>query len=177
MAIAQDGETVPQRRLTPRLIIGALLLAVVVAVLWGPNTYHVPVATIRAACIANLREQDQATLLYAGDHDGVGPPTAWMDALLPSLKDNEDLLHCPAAQKADRSAYGYVFNSELVGRQLTTVKKGATTPLIFDSTSTGRNAVGGIDTLPDPPRHGGTNSIAYADGHASSKRSGSGTER
>jgi prepilin-type processing-associated H-X9-DG protein len=35
----------------------------------------------------------------------------------------------------------------------------------FDSTILTRNATGPTSTLPNPPRYGKNNTIAYADGH------------
>jgi len=51
-----------------------------------------------------------------------------------------------------------------VGKQIGSPQDNATI-LLFDSTLTKRNAVGGLDTQPKPGRHEGRNGFAFADGH------------
>ena len=62
----------------------------------------------------------------------------------------------------------------LSSKQTSTIKDPAKMPLVFDSNLRGRNAAGGLDSLPTPARHGSPwpygdkrphNNIAYADGH------------
>ena len=156
------------RRMTPFQVTVTLLLVLVVlaAVYMGSwGSYGAPVSARRAACLSNLKQDAQAALLYSEDHDGVCPPAAWMDAIEPHLKTPE-LLHCPGVRRENDSVFGYALHARMVGGNLDDVKQPETTPLIFDSTLLTRNAVGTLATLPAPPRHGGSNCIAYADGHA-----------
>lgn len=173
MITKANNEGVQRRRLTPIQAVGALLLILPVYVglaMWDAAGYRVPEAAFRAACLSNLKEDAQAALLYAEDRDGVGPPAAWMDALKPELERGDATLHCVKAEKADKSAYGYAFSSEFVGRHLSSTSRAEKAPLIFDSVLMRRNSVGGLSTLPSPPRHGGSNCIAYTDGHAAAVR-------
>lgn len=95
-----------------------------------------------------------------------------MDALEPNMKKGEQTFHCHEVEKADTSVYGYAYSSSLIGRDLRGMRDAKSAALIFDSTLLRRNAVGTLATLPDPPRHGGSNCIAYADGHAVAIRPG-----
>ena len=73
----------------------------------------------------------------------------------------------------DENEFGYAFRGRLSGRKLAMVVDAERVALIFDSTDTNWNANGGLDLLPDLGRYsashgGGINSIAFADGHATS---------
>ena len=100
---------------------------------------------------------------YMVDNDDVLPLSqTWMDALAPYVR-NEALYSSPALESR-APAYGYAFNSAIAGHGYAEFPA-ATTVSIFDSTVIARNATAPISTLPDPPRYGVSNTIAYLDGH------------
>ena len=139
------------------VIVGIILI--VGAVLW-PVTGGTPVpkATI---CRSNVKQSALGLLMYSYDADDRFPPRdLWMDASLPYVK-SETNWHCPSVPKG---AYGYAFNGALSLAK--PPKDPAKTPLVYDSVNPIRNASDRVTSLPLPGRHGGGNSIAYADGHA-----------
>jgi len=100
---------------------------------------------------------------YMVDNDDVLPLSqTWMDALAPYVR-NEALYSSPALESR-APAYGYAFNSAIAGHGYAEFSA-ATTISIFDSTVIARNATAPISTLPDRPRYGVSNTIAYLDGH------------
>jgi prepilin-type processing-associated H-X9-DG protein len=140
----------------------ALIIAALVFVLvpwrfnnrkeWGPP------------CISNLKQSTISLGMYAADHDDLLPPSAWMDVGKPYVK-NDDIHRCP--QCPVEGGYGHAMHEAMLGQRVFQARDAATI-LLFDSTLTQRNALGGLDTLPDPPRHGDKNGIAFADGHVKS---------
>lgn len=114
----------------------------------------------------NLKQLALGTLMYAGDYDDVGPlPHAWMDELLPYVK-NPNLFHSPAVWKyEDPNVYGYAMNVDVAGMNFAAFANPATEIALFDSTDLARNATEPISTLPKTPRYGTNNTIAYLDGH------------
>ena len=83
-----------------------------------------------------------------------------MDASLPYVKA-ETNWHCPSVPKG---MYGVAFNAAL--SRAKPPKDPAKTPLVYDSVNPIRNASDQVTSLPSPGRHGGKNTIAYADGGA-----------
>jgi prepilin-type processing-associated H-X9-DG protein len=155
-------------------VVGCVTAAAILV--WGSVfTFYTFMATVKAAlsqsCVINLQELSQGMLQYSVDNDGYLPPSnAWHD-LEPT--DRAKDLGCPEWGGADESS-GYAMLAALSSKQTSTIKSPATMPMIFDSNLTGRNAAGGIDNLPNPPRHGTSwpfggqsprNNVAYADGH------------
>jgi hypothetical protein len=179
----ENGEkkgSVLLRRLTPMQagVTLALVMAIVLALYVRAYTsYRVPRAALKAACISNLKQNCQAALAYAADNDGVGPPAAWMDVLEPRMKSKDGTFHCPVAREAERSAYGYAYNVALVSKLLAETEAKESTPLIFDSMLVARNAVSSPKNLPNPPRHGETNCVGFADGHAKAVKAAVGAVR
>ena len=113
----------------------------------------------RSDCSHYMRQMGETMSLYAADFDDHLPPADWMDSTYRHMP-REKFLHCPAVGTDE---YGYALNDELVGRSRSEIKD-ANTPMVFDSTLTGRNAVGELDTLPNPGRHLKTNHLVTVDG-------------
>ena len=112
-------------------------------------------------CLSNVKQSALGLLQYTADADDRFPPRdLWMDATLPYVK-SEANWHCPSVPKG---AYGYAFNAAL--SRAKPPKDPAKTPLVYDSVSPIRNASDPVTSLPLPGRHGGKNTIAYADGAA-----------
>ena len=89
-----------------------------------------------------------------------------MDAIYPYHK-NEWIERCPTFVKdkeVPKNLYGYAMNQAMSGAK--PPPNPDTVPLIFESVNLARNASGTLDSLPNPGRHDGKNSIGYADGHA-----------
>lgn len=111
-----------------------------------------------------LKQCDLGMLMYANDYDEALPLNKkWMDELVPYTK-NDTLFHSPAIGDTG-SEYGYAFNTDLAGKNFTSIASPATELQLFDSTDLTRNATDTIATLPYPPRYGSNNTLAYADGH------------
>ncbi len=126
------------------------------------------------ACRRNLQEIGTALAKYSLEHMGRVPSAKWMDDLKPYVS-NEDVFYCPAVGDVKKGVYGYAMNEEFVGSLMPRVPSDV--PLFFDSTLTGRNAVGSLATLPEPGRHlyqrdGGSefdrweNNVAFVQGSA-----------
>jgi prepilin-type processing-associated H-X9-DG protein len=114
---------------------------------------------------SNLKQVDVGMLIYSNDYDSVAPlANEWMDELEPYLK-NDALYHSPAVVLKNAANYGYAFNSAVAAQNLPNLTSPATTLSFFDSTVLSRNATALTSTLPNPPRYGKVNTLAYADGH------------
>ena len=152
----------------PWTIVGSVLILSVVA--------HVAFTSVRAgggpsthrACISNLKQIALSLTMYTVENDDRFPGRdTWMDATSGYIK-NDAVLHCPDVMDEASTMYGYAFNGKLSFAPIP--KSGADqVPLVFDSVNLGRNASGGLDSMPNPPRLGGGN-IGYADGHVKAKR-------
>lgn len=152
----------------PWTIVGSVLILGVVA--------HVAFTSVRAgggpsphrACISNLKQLALGVTMYTVDNDDRFPGRdVWMDATSSYIK-NDAVFHCPDVVDESNSTYGYAFDGKLSFAAMP--KEGADkAPLVFDSVNLGRNASGGLDSMPNPPRPGGGN-VGYADGHVKTKR-------
>lgn len=103
----------------------------------------------------------QAALLYQVD-DNLKPP--------PKVRDVQDPMFvsrmpsCPTlVGEGKPRGFGYAMNIALSGKRET---ESPTTPLVFESSDLARNVSGTLADLPNPPRHGHQNVIAYEDAHA-----------
>jgi prepilin-type processing-associated H-X9-DG protein len=117
--------------------------------------------------LCNGPQNGAAMLMYTQDYDQTLPPAnRWMDALVIYTK-NEKALRCLSVKSKGREkGYGYTFNSDLDTFATTKIATPQTTGMLFDSDINGRNStVKGFISLM-PARHGKTNNVAYADGHA-----------
>ena len=89
----------------------------------------------RTACFSNLADISGAMQLYAADYDRL-PPKAWTDPLADYVYGPESFA-CPALEQA----FGYTFNSSLVGKPLASIKNPESTPMVFDGPG-GKDSVG-----------------------------------
>jgi len=127
----------------------------------GPNP--------RTRCLSNIKQITLAFIMYADDYDSHLPDAAsWTDRLGLYTK-NQDIFHDTLAEIRPPDC-GYAFRSSASKLNINTLKAPATFALDFDSDLLGRNASSDLSTLPRPGRHGGQDSIGYADGHAKSVR-------
>ena len=115
------------------------------------------------SCLSNEKQISLGLLMYSQDYDEKFPPAkSWIDKNQPYVK-NDSLYHCPNA-----SVFGYAFNKDLSGLPLAKISSPQTTIFIYDSSTLSKNATDSVTSLPSPPRHGRTNNVSYADGHAMS---------
>ena len=146
-------------------VVVLLLAALLLAVLWPITTDQRPARPV-TRCMSQVRQMDLAVLMYAADSDERLPPaSSWIGLTLKYLKD-EALYHDP--EVPGPNAYGYAFRDSGSLIKWSKVRDPAAFPVIFDSTVLGRNAHSELETLPNPGRHNGRNSIGYLDGHAKS---------
>jgi prepilin-type processing-associated H-X9-DG protein len=124
------------------------------------------------SCPENLKHLYAALAEYASDWDGLPPAKAWMDCIdtdeFATVKAHPEWLRCPEAPAS--AGFGYAMNRSAVsgklgGKALNALPNAAKTPLLYDSSDTGRNASDAFTSLPKPGRHRGKNYILYLDGH------------
>lgn len=113
-----------------------------------------------------LKQAILGTLMYASDYDDYAPlANRWMDEVYPYTRTDSVFRSPLVEQQGSRNAYGYALNSAVAGQYLPSLLSPSTTMTLFDSTVTTRNATAMTKTLPQPPRYGANNTIAFADGH------------
>jgi prepilin-type processing-associated H-X9-DG protein len=123
-------------------------------------------AMARADCLNHLKTMAISFQFYANDHDDRLPPRdEWLTQLEP-YTEYPATPHCTVVKDPD--LYGYSFNSGLEFARQSTIKAPQSTPLIYDSENLARNASDPFASLPTRGRHGGSNNVCYADGHARS---------
>jgi prepilin-type processing-associated H-X9-DG protein len=173
--------TPPRRRNSlPWILVGVLgggccLVIIVFAAILFPVFQTARTAAQGAVqdtlCIENLRKLGLASIMYSSDNNDILPHAVnWTGLLSPYLLRDQGPLNCPAvARGGEPNGYGYAFNIELAGKPIARIQAPEGTPVIFDSILVDRDAASGLETLPDPPRHGnGTaNNAAFADGSVS----------
>jgi len=102
--------------------------------------------------------------MYADDNDGHFPTAwSWMNRIFDYTK-NESL--CRDYEGVSKGGYGYAFRSSASSLSEADIASPPHFVLIFDSILTDRNASSEPWSLPNPGRHHGLDSIAFADGHA-----------
>jgi hypothetical protein len=116
------------------------------------------------ACLSNLKQLAAAQAMYALDWDGRLPPAnAWMDAIEP-LPKSKDIFYNPRVRPRSPDAYGYAMNIYCSGIDVNKEADPSGTVLLFESLLLARNACSGFYGLPDPPRNGEANCVAFLDG-------------
>jgi prepilin-type processing-associated H-X9-DG protein len=131
------------------------------------------------SCRSRLHQLTASLIMYSGDNDDRLPPRdAWMDAAVQAHNDavkhgprlSEEQFRCDVVVRAEMPGIGYAFNSLLDGKKYSEITDSAKTILLYDSINFGRNASDPLLSLPKPGRHGGHNTVAYADGHTASEK-------
>jgi hypothetical protein len=120
--------------------------------------------------VSRLKQCGLSLAMYAGDFDDRLPlADTWMDAAYPYSKSNE-IYKDPTVHDSKPDDYGYAHFLPLSGRDVAKLAEPEAVPLLFQSTLLVRNATGGLDTLPNPPRvqpRSGVqkNHVAFLDTH------------
>jgi Protein of unknown function (DUF1559). len=166
-------------KIIPLVLVGCGCLGFVGFVLLGavllPVISQARAAAQQKTCITNLKQQSLALMMYAQDSDECFPPAKrWMDLADPYLRD-EQPLHCPTVSAGNPSAFGYAYYVRASEVPLASIEFPQSTPLVFDSTSLGRNSsdTGGSFAV-SPPRHPGPRgrgrgaNLAFMDGSVGS---------
>lgn len=121
-------------------------------------------ATPATACLSNVKQLATALIIYTSDYDDRLPNRdRWMDAISHITK-NPRVFIDPEIKTEEQ--YGYAFDSHLSNRNVNSFKKPEQHSMLYDSINLARNASDPFNSLPNPGRHKGKNSIAYLDGHA-----------
>lgn len=123
---------------------------------------------IAIACEVNEKNLASGCLEYAADHDDVLPDNRWVDECEEYVWHPE-LYWCPLVGKRQ---FGYAMNSALRGARSQSFSDPAKQPAIFDSAALGRNVIGTLALLPDPPRHMGFNNVTFLDLHSERRKGG-----
>lgn len=129
-------------------------------------------ASKSTTCASNLKTRVRGLLICADDHDGLFPPgDQWVEASSPrQWGDRRMDQGCLCARSL---AFGYAMSSDVVDRPVWSIVDPAKSALAFDSSLPGSSPIGDLDSLPDPPRHGGLplfggvelhNNVVFADG-------------
>lgn len=110
----------------------------------------------RRGTISNLKQLSLGLVMYAGDYDERFPLVdTWMDAT-DQYTRGEPVLIDPALFEANKprvpGIYGFAFYKPLCALDAYYIENQDEVPLVFQSTLLHRNATGGLDTLPNPPR-------------------------
>ncbi|MBC8065234.1 MAG: hypothetical protein H7Y17_10415 [Chlorobia bacterium] len=144
---------------------------VVLAAILFPVFSQAKLAAKQSQSLSNVKQSSLAAIMYASDYDEKMPPAEkWID-LTEVYARNPAIYHSPASEGPPNERYGYAFRAELSRKDTKKILDPQRWAMIFDSTKTGRNAVGGLDTLPSPPRFSGAsssgkNTVGFLDGHA-----------
>jgi prepilin-type processing-associated H-X9-DG protein len=119
----------------------------------------------RLTCLSRVKQITLGHMIYASDHDDrLTLASTWEDGVEPYVKQR---FSCP---EAPGKRYGYAMLDNLSAAKLTAMKKPAAVPLTIESAACIPNAHGDERLIPNPGRHGGSNTVGYADGHAKSVR-------
>jgi hypothetical protein len=126
----------------------------------------------KATCQSNISGLAFALYMYAKDYDGyLPPPERWIDALGPEHLGSHHILTCVNVGRTP----AFALNSALKGMRLKDIKNPSKVVLVFECRP-GANMHGGMEILPEKPRHMGGDNIAFADEHVEwVKRSDAGT--
>lgn len=115
---------------------------------------------LATASLSNLREIALAGMIFANDHDGRLPQAdTWMDDLAPYVR-SEQVFKSPLAPDLE---WGYAMNEALAGMDVYDLYYPTQVVLFFESDLGTRNAAGGLEAVPDPPRNELGNAFAFAD--------------
>lgn len=152
---------------------GMCLIVMVFAVLLMPVFMRAKNDAQVRGCAGNARQLGIAMNLYAGENDDTLPLDNWTDSLR-QYEDDSLVYSCPVQRRMDPETFGYAFFKPVVGKKLSDIGSPNTTPLVFDSTNTAKNAVADTDTMPKPGRHdnGNANVVCFVNGSTRTVRVG-----
>lgn len=146
--------------------LGFVVIPAILAAILFPVFSQAREAARSASCMSNEKQMSLGLLMYAQDYDQKLPPsTQWMALESPYIK-NDSVYHCPSLHADGPTAYGYAMYSPLSGTLTTDVANPQQVPLLFDSSNLAYNATDTGTSFANPPRHRGSNNVAYLDGHA-----------
>jgi hypothetical protein len=142
-------------------ILGAILLPVFV---------QGRAAAQKASCMASIRQESLAMLMYASDDNGKLPyAKEWETAAMPYLRRPEHV-RCPLVPRST-DASGFAFNSDLSHKPIPKM----ISPLIFETGDLKRNSFAKYAKTSSPNRHRGRDgsgpfvlgrNVAFTDGSA-----------
>lgn len=146
--------------------MAGFILMVLGAILFPVYACACTKASPRRACLSQVKQLATALIIYTSDYDERLPNRdSWIDATHDYIKDAR--LYVDPEIKA-KGQHGYSFDSRLSNRDQSLVKQPDQHPLVYDSINLARNASDPFNSLPNPGRHEGRNSIGYLDGHVKS---------
>lgn len=128
------------------------------------------------ACLDNLKQLGAAFALYLDANGAYPPADKWMDEITLYLRagdlpkeEQEKKLRCPDLPYHP-DTYGYALFRSLSGKWADEIPEPEKQVVVFDSSNLSRNANDDLESLPNPPRHGGNNAL-YADGRSAPVKS------
>ncbi|MEZ0326892.1 MAG: hypothetical protein ACAH95_13410 [Fimbriimonas sp.] len=139
---------------------GALVLPAVLLPMFVQSRYPAR----KVDCLSNIRQTAAAQLLYAAEFDETLPPLkTWVTASIP-YASSTSVYQCPAVSS---SSFGFAMSAWFGGAKLRKIHSHDETLLLFEPMVAGINASGyASKDSANPPRHSGTNNVAFMDGHA-----------
>jgi prepilin-type processing-associated H-X9-DG protein len=144
-----------ERRWEPPVLVG---LALVISTIVNPVLASARVASTRSQCLSHVKDLAKAQALYSGDFDDKLPPAdSWRSSTSPFIGDEKP---CPNST----APYSHAFNRSFGGKSLANIADATQSVSHFEADAYGPNANGGKDWF--APRHSGTGSLGYIDGHA-----------
>lgn len=153
------------------LSIGGLLLFISLMLIQSMCACGGRMTAKRTASLSNLKQTALAHEMYVTEYDGFGPsPESWMDQIAPYLLNKNERLFASVHETIEDHEYGHAYFRPLGSLKEWAVQNKEEVPLMFDSTDLRRNANGGLELLPDPPRWGEANLMAFLDGHVKAIR-------
>ena len=141
-----------------------LLVVVLVLAIIYPTLFR----DASKGCMTQEEHISLAGFMYSNDYDDRFPLLNWTDSLRTYLRltgKQEEPAQYYIDPAAPDEAYGYAMSREMVGRVLNNIGSPAETPAFFDSPLNRTDAVSSYLEMPNPPRHGDRNNIAFVDGH------------
>ncbi|HLK58052.1 MAG TPA: hypothetical protein VKU00_15900 [Chthonomonadaceae bacterium] len=136
-----------------------------------PQPQSTPEASNSQDPAENLKALYRVMAQYADSNEGNLPPAAnWMDNDdLKGYIQHDEWLHDPEVSSGRDAKFGYAYNDAVAGHKLKAIPDAAKTPLLYESTNTGKSAHDAVTSLPKPGRRNGKNAILYCDGHVEMK--------
>ncbi|MEX2242243.1 MAG: hypothetical protein WD716_00190 [Fimbriimonadaceae bacterium] len=125
----------------------------------------------KSVSLSNLKQAAIGHEMYVADNDGFGPsPKSWVDQVSAYMPNKSERVFASAHEAIKDGEYGHAYFRPLGDLKEWAVQNKEEVPLMFDSTDLRRNANGGLELLPDPPRWGKVNLMAFLDGHVKAIR-------